>query len=112
MHLPLRNRHVLLRLEVKLRRIRVAPSNPLHGTRVGLNVDDIPDRDPLLLDALVDARIKTELLSTLTGLETDNDVGNSLAVATEGVFGFLGGQICYFAFVDFFSFFYAEACGC
>ena len=32
------------------------------------------------------------------------------AVAAEGVFGFFGGQLGDFAFVDFFGFFDAEAC--
>lgn len=108
MHLPFRNGHILLRLQVKLGRISIAPADPLHGARVGLDVDDVSDGNSLLLNTLVDARVKSQLLGPFCGLETDDDVRDGLAVAAERVFGFLGGEVGNFAFVDFFCFLYPE----
>jgi len=54
----LRDRDVLLGFEVVLGRKGVAASLSLNGAAVGLDVYDVPDLDPLLLDVFVDGGVQ------------------------------------------------------
>lgn len=108
-HLSLRDGHILLRLQIKLSRVGIAPADPLHGARVGLDVDDVSDSYALFLYTLVDTWVKAQLLGSFGGLEADNNVRDSFSVAAERVFGLLGGEVCDFAFVDFLRFLYPKS---
>mmetsp|Transcript_25460 Transcript_25460/g.79791 ORF Transcript_25460/g.79791 Transcript_25460/m.79791 type:complete len:396 (-) Transcript_25460:372-1559(-) len=98
-HVPLWQRHVLLRLEVKLCGVGVGASDPLDGARVGLDVDDVARRDLLLLDRLVDGRVQLELLGALCRLEAEDQVRHGLAVPAERVLRLLGGELGHLALV-------------
>lgn len=110
-HLALGDGHVFFGLEVELGGVGVAAADALDGAGVGFDVDYVAGGDALFLDAFVDARVEAELFGALAALEADDDVGDGFAVAAERVFGFFGGEVGDFAFVDFFGFFDAEACG-
>ena len=81
----------------------------LDCTRVGLDVDDISDRDPLLLYTLVDTRIEAELLGALGRLEGDDDVRDGLAVAGQRVLGLGGGQFGHLSLVHLLGLLYSQA---
>ena len=57
MHIPLRHRHILLRLKIKLRSVRIRTTHAFHGTSIGFDVDDVAEADAFLLDGFVDAGI-------------------------------------------------------
>jgi len=109
MHITFRHRYVLLGLEVEFRGVGVAAADALAGARVGFDVDDVADGDALFLDCFVDGGVETEFFGAFARFQADEEVGDGAAVAAEGVFGFFGGELDYFAFVDFFCFANAEA---
>lgn len=93
MHIPLWHGHVLLRLEVEFRGVGVRAADPLAGARVGFNVDDVADRDALLLYGLVDGGVEAQLLGAFAGLEPDEEVADGPSVAAEWVLRFLGCEL-------------------
>lgn len=107
-HIPLRDRHVLLRLEVELGGIGVGPPDPFHRARVRLDVDDVAEAHALLLDRFVDGWVQAQLLGAAVGFQRYEEVCDCAAVAAERVFGFFGRQLGDFAFVDLFCFAHAE----
>mmetsp|Transcript_30037 Transcript_30037/g.64108 ORF Transcript_30037/g.64108 Transcript_30037/m.64108 type:complete len:552 (+) Transcript_30037:87-1742(+) len=73
-------RHVLLRLQVEFRRVRVAPPDSLHAATVGFNVNHVAHLHFLLEDAVVDGGIQLELLGALDGLQAHHHEVQHLAV--------------------------------
>lgn len=71
----------------------------LDCTRVGFNVNDIPDNDALLLYRLVDTRIQSQLLGPLDGLQPDNHVRDRLSIPAQRILRLCRRQLCHLAFV-------------
>ena len=82
-----------------------------NGTGVGFDVNDVSDDDFFFQDSFIDGRIQPELFCAFDGFETDDDVRDGFSISAERVFGFCGCELCDFAFVDFFCFFYPETWG-
>lgn len=85
-HIALGNRDVLFSFEVELSRVRVRSANALYCSAGGLDIDYISNGDLLLLNVLVDAWIKLELLGTLGRLETHDYRVYDFAISAMGVF--------------------------
>ena len=105
------NRHILFGLQIILSRVRIRPTDTLDGATCRFNVDDIADRDLLLLNILVDARIQLELLLTLGCLEANDNIINDLAVPSMLIIFLLRGDLRDFAFPDFFGLLDSESNG-
>ena len=76
---------------------------------IRFNVDHIADHNLLLQNRLVDGRIQTQLLRPLDGLESDDDMRDSLPISTKRVLCFCRRQFRHFAFVNFLRLLYAQA---
>lgn len=85
-HIALRNRDILFGFEVELSRVRVRSANALYCSAGGFDIDYISDGDLLLLNVLVDAWIKLELLGTFGRLETHDYRIYDFAISAMGVF--------------------------
>ena len=81
----------------------------LYSPAIRLDINNIPHLHPLLHQLFINHRIQLELFRPLCCLEAKDDVGDGFAVPAQRVEGFGGEEVGYFAFVDFFDFFYAEA---
>mmetsp|Transcript_4644 Transcript_4644/g.14330 ORF Transcript_4644/g.14330 Transcript_4644/m.14330 type:complete len:323 (-) Transcript_4644:2-970(-) len=99
-HVALGQRHILLRLEVKLGGVGVRTADALDGARVGFDVDDVARCDLLLLDGLVDGRVELQLLRPLGRLEADHHMRDGLAIPSKGALRLLGNQLGNLALVD------------
>ena len=96
--------YVLLGLEVEFGRIGVGSADSLARSGVCFDVDNVSNRDALLLDGLVDAGVQAKLLGALGGLQSDNKMANCASVSTEGVLSLLGSKFCDFSLVHFLCF--------
>ena len=110
-HVALRQRHVLLGLEVEFGRVGVAPAHALHGSGIGLDVHDVADAHPLLRESLVYRRIELQRLAPLRGFERDDHVGDGPAVPAQRVLRLLDGQFGHLALVHLLRLTYAQADG-
>jgi hypothetical protein len=110
-YVPLGQRDILLGLQIILGSICITPPDPLDRARIGLDINHVPNDHAFLLQALVNGRIESELFGSLGGLESDNDVGDGLAIPTQRVFRFSRGELGDFPLVDFLGFLYPKACG-
>ena len=108
-HRALGHWYVLLRLQIKLSGVRVAAAHALDRARVGLDVNDVSDRDLLLLHAVVDGRIELERLRALGRLEADEDVGNRAPVAARHVLRLHRGDLRHLSLVYLLALLDAEA---
>ena len=105
-------RHVLLRLQVKLGGIGVAAADALDRTRGRLDVDHVAGRDALLLKRVEDRGVELELLGAARGAERDDNVRGDLAVAAARGLGLYGRQLGHLALVYLLGLLDTQACWC
>mmetsp|Transcript_20953 Transcript_20953/g.54113 ORF Transcript_20953/g.54113 Transcript_20953/m.54113 type:complete len:348 (-) Transcript_20953:545-1588(-) len=98
MHLSFWYRYVLLCLKVILGGVRVRAPNSLYCPAVCLDVDDITDGNLFFLQPFINARIKLQLLATLSCLQPNEDVRDALAVANS-IITFDRGELGYLSLV-------------
>ena len=102
MDIALGNWNVLFGFQIILGGVRIRSANTLHSTTRCLDIDDIAYGNLLLLNVLVDARIKLKLLLTFCGLKADDDCGDLISVPTVRIFRLLRRDLSDFTFPDFF----------
>lgn len=80
----------------------------LYGACIGLDVNHVPDENLFFKDSLVDCWIETQLLGPLDSFETHDDVGDRLAITTEGIFGLRGREFRHFSFINLLCLLYPQ----
>jgi hypothetical protein len=110
-HITLGHGHVLLSLQVELCRERIATANPLDCASVGLDVHNISNAHPLLLDRLVNAGVQSQFLRSSRTPQCDQQMADGPAVASQWVLRLLWGQLGDLALVDFLLLLHPQANG-
>lgn len=110
--LSLRYGHVFLSFKIELGGVGVGPSDTLAGSSIRFDVNDVSHGDTLLLDSLVDAGVQAQLLGTLGGLQTDDEMADRASVSSQRVLRLFGGEFRHFTFVYFLRFANTETYRC
>mmetsp|Transcript_8854 Transcript_8854/g.29507 ORF Transcript_8854/g.29507 Transcript_8854/m.29507 type:complete len:233 (+) Transcript_8854:762-1460(+) len=104
MHVPFGKWDVLLRFQIELRGVRVAPPHAFHAPRVGLDVNHVADLHVFFAHGVVNRGIQFQLLGAFHGFQAYDDVAHDFAVPPPCGLRLLRGQLRDFAFVHFLVF--------
>mmetsp|Transcript_460 Transcript_460/g.904 ORF Transcript_460/g.904 Transcript_460/m.904 type:complete len:423 (+) Transcript_460:269-1537(+) len=105
------HRHVLIRLEVKLCGIGIAPANTSRRTTVGLNVNDVARSHFFFLQAFIDLWRQFQHLLAFSGLQADHHSCDLLAITSCRVWSLFWGQLGHLSLIHFLCFFDPNADG-